>query len=117
MSNDNAYAEALFRTCKYVPDFPTRGFESLTEARAWVHGFVHWYNHEHRHSRIHYVTPSERHQGQDQAILARRRAIYAEARAAHLRRWTGNTRDWYHVSTVWLNPEKGSAPTLDKDVA
>lgn len=44
VSDDNAYAEALFRTAKYRPEFPVTGFEDLNAARTWATGFVHWYN-------------------------------------------------------------------------
>jgi len=117
VSNDNAHAEAVFRTCKYVPDFPTDGFGDLDAARAWVHGFVGWYNHEHRHSAIRYVTPAERHAGEDRAILARRDAIYAEAKAQNPRRWSGTTRDWSPVGAVWLNPERPTEPWAEKRAA
>lgn len=50
VSNDNPYAESIFRTCKYRPGYPSKGFTDLTEARTWVLAFVHLYNQEHRHS-------------------------------------------------------------------
>jgi putative transposase len=59
VSNDNPYAESLFKPLKYVPNSQQNGFESLTEARLWVKKFVNWYNNENRHSGINYVTPSE----------------------------------------------------------
>src|SRR5580698_6482728 len=61
VSDDNAFAEALFRTAKYRPEFPLKGFAELDAARHWAGRFVHWYNHEHRHSGIRYVTPAQRH--------------------------------------------------------
>lgn len=64
VSDDNAYAESLFRTAKYRPEFPAQGFASLEAARAWAAAFVHWYNVEHRHSGIRYVTPAQRHAGE-----------------------------------------------------
>ena len=63
VSNDNAYAESLFKTLKYVPDYQPQGFKTLDEARVWVRNFVNWYNNEHRHSGINYVTPEQRHNG------------------------------------------------------
>ena len=57
VSNDNAYAKSLFKTLKYVPDYQLQGFKTLDEARVWVRNFVNWYNNEHRHSGINYVTP------------------------------------------------------------
>ena len=80
VSDDNAFAEALFRTAKYRPDFPSAGFADLDEARRWAARFAHWYNHEHRHSGIRYVTPAQRHAGQDGPVLAERHALYQAAR-------------------------------------
>nr|WP_231372030.1 MULTISPECIES: IS3 family transposase [unclassified Thioalkalivibrio] len=106
ISNDNAYSEALFRTAKYRPSYPPDGFDDLEAARQWVLDFVHWYNHEHRHSAIQYVTPAERHRGRDRHLLARRKHRYEEARAAKPGRWGGRpVRDWTPVEAVHLNPE------------
>jgi hypothetical protein len=68
--------------------------------------FVHWYNEEHRHSGIRYVTPAQRHDGRDQAILTARHAVYQEARRCSPRRWSGRTRDWTPPGAVTLNPER-----------
>ncbi|MFN2343964.1 MAG: IS3 family transposase, partial [Desulfonatronovibrio sp.] len=65
VSNDNAYSEALFKTLKYRPWYPQKPFENLTDARNWVEDFVSWYNQEHRHSNLAYVTPNDRHTGRD----------------------------------------------------
>jgi putative transposase len=80
VSDDNAYAEALFRTAKYRPEFPDCGFKNLEEARLWGAEFVHWYNFQHRHSGIKYVTPAQRHAGEDIEILRAREVLYAEAK-------------------------------------
>jgi putative transposase len=107
ISNDNAYAEALFRTAKYCPLWPERPFDTLEEARAWVNRFVTWYNHEHRHSALKYVTPSQRHTGQADRLLANCAALYAAAaREQQPARWTGQTRDWTLDNEVYLNPER-----------
>lgn len=117
VSNDNAYSEALFRTCKYVPDYPAQGFSDLEAARAWVAGFVNWYNGEHRHSAIRYVTPNERHAGRDVELLAERRAIYQRARRANPRRWSGPIRNWNPIGSVWLNPQTGHQQQAPLDEA
>jgi len=91
-----------------MPDYPAKGFESLETAREWAHRFVRWYNGEHRHSGIQYVTPDERHSGADKDILLKRQAVYAEAKARNPRRWSKETRDWSPVGAVHLNPEKES---------
>jgi hypothetical protein len=61
--------------------------------------FVHWYNHEHRHCAIRFVTPAERHQGRDIEILAQRK-IYEAAKQRHPQRWSGNTRNWQPIARV-----------------
>jgi putative transposase len=108
VSDDNAYAESLFRTAKYRPEFPAKGFADLDAARAWAADFVRWYNLEHRHSGIGYVTPEQRHCGQDHAILAARHALYTQARALNPARWSRHTRNWKPVLVVTLNPERDS---------
>ena len=106
VSDDNAYAESLFRTAKYRPEFPTKGFADLEQARTWAAGFVHWYNIDHRHSGIRYVSPAQRHAGDDLAILAARHALYTRARELNPARWSGNTRNWSPIGAVTLNPER-----------
>lgn len=110
VSNDNPYSESLFGTMKYTPAFPSKPFESLEAAREWVLIFVHWYNEEHRHSGIQFVTPAQRHEGKDRRILANRDTVYALAKERHPERWSGETRNWTPVAEVWLNPEKQDVP-------
>ena len=92
VSDDNPFVESLFRTAKYRPEFPARGFADLEDARQWAAHFVHWYNHEHRHSGIRYVSPAQRHAGDDRDILAMRDAVYQQARDRHPRRWARRAR-------------------------
>lgn len=106
VSNDNAYAEALFRTAKYCPLWPERPFDTLSEARAWVLRFVCWYNEEHRHSALKYVTPVQRHQGLDRAILDKRAKLYEQARQQYPERWASGVRNWRLDDAVYLNPER-----------
>ena len=108
VSDDNAYAESLFRTAKYRPEFPAKGFADLDAARAWAASFVQWYNVDHRHSGIRYVAPAQRHAGDDHAILAARHALYTQARELTPTRWSGRTRDWTPIGAVTLNPERDS---------
>lgn len=105
VSNDNPFSEALFRTLKYRPEYPDQPFADLAVARTWVDAFVRWYNHDHRHSAIRFVTPAERHTGRETALLAARHTVYRRARAQHPDRWSGATRDWTPVRDVRLNPE------------
>lgn len=106
VSNDNPYLESLFRTLKYCPSWPKQGFETIDDARKWVAKFVYWYNNEHRHSQIKFVTPSQRHTGQDIQILNQRKKVYETKKSENPSRWSGDTRNWEHISSVSLNPEK-----------
>jgi putative transposase len=112
VSDDNAFAESLFRTAKYRPEFPAKGFVDLDEARAWATNFVRWYNVDHRHSGIRYVSPAQRHAGDDHAILAARHALYAQARERNPARWSRDTRDWTPIGAVTLNPERDSVVAM-----
>ena len=105
VSNDNPYSEALFRTLKHGAAYPKLPFADSAVARRWVERFVAWYNTEHRHSGIRYVTPDERHSGREATILAQRHALYTSARRANPERWSRSTRNWSPVGQVILNPE------------
>lgn len=109
VSNDNPYSEALFKTLKYRPVYPLRPFADLAAARHWVSGLVDWYNHEHRHSAIRFVTPAQRHAGEDGALLEQRQAVYEAARARHPQRWRGPIRNWERIQIVHLNPNQTDA--------
>lgn len=114
VSDDNAYAEALFRTLKYRPEYPRKPFASIEQARAWVTDFVAWYNDEHLHSALRYVTPSTRHDGKDRHLLEARRAVYREARKRTPRRWSGDVRNCEPIGDVHLNrrhPDLGRRET------
>jgi putative transposase len=113
VSDDNPYAEALFRTLKYRPGYPRKPFESIDAARSWVAGFVAWYNREHLHSAIRYVTPDSRHELRDVAILAARHRVYRAAYTRTPTRWSGNTRNWTPIGAVALNPNTGDARCLN----
>ena len=105
VSNDNPFSESLFRTMKYRPEYPSRPFGSLEEARGWVAVFVDWYNTQHLHSGIRFVTPDDQHEGREAKILARRRRVYERARQRHPNRWARGTRNWTPIEKVRLNPE------------
>jgi transposase InsO family protein len=81
VSDDNPFIESLFRTLKYRPGMSGMRFDSVEDAAAWVAKLVHWYNYEHLHSAIGFVTPDDRHTGRDIRVLARRRLVYAAAGA------------------------------------
>lgn len=105
VSEDNPFSESLFKTLKYRPGYP-RLFSTLGDARKWVADFVHWYNHEHRHSGIGYVTPEERHSGLDQTILEKRAETFRKAKEQNPSRWSRGTKKWeYQAEVVLGNPK------------
>jgi transposase InsO family protein len=103
VSDDNPYSESLFKTLKYCPQYPTKPFESIDCATAWVARFVAWYNGEHLHSGIKFVTPNSRHAGDDVIILKKRNTVYENARTKNPLRWSKKTRDWERIAVVKLN--------------
>nr|VFK08197.1 MAG: Integrase core domain-containing protein [Candidatus Kentron sp. LPFa]VFK24794.1 MAG: Integrase core domain-containing protein [Candidatus Kentron sp. LPFa] len=102
VSDDNPYLESLFRTLKYCPLWPDKPFQSVEQARQWVHEFVNWYNQKHYHSAIRYVTPEQRHKGQDIALLDKMQKLYEAAKARSPQRWSGKTRNWSPPTTWWF---------------
>ena len=106
VSNDNPYSESLFRTVKYCPEWPSKGFKSLTVVREWMLSFEHAYNERHLHSGIQFVTPADRHRGIDHERLAHRTLVYERAKRRNPRRWSGTTRNWEVTGPVSLNPGK-----------
>lgn len=112
VSTDNPYSESLFRTVKYRPDYPSRPFASKAQACEWVASFVDWYNHQHRHSGIKFVTPQQRHSGHAVEICRQRAHVYEKARLEHPRRWSQSTRCWRQPEVVCINnpPEEPMTP-------
>jgi len=106
VSNDNPYSESLFKTLKYRPSYPDGAFASLGEANEWVRRFVQWYNEEHLHSGIKFVTPASRHQKKDGKILEKRTSVYELAKKLHPTRWSKSTRNWSPITEVHLNQKK-----------
>ena len=106
VSNDNPFSEALFRTLKYRPEWPSSGFASLSEARDWVENFTHWYNNKHRHSKLNFVTPAQRHAGQDREILEKRKVVLEAAKEMNPNRWSKGVRNCEPIGIVTLNPDE-----------
>lgn len=117
VSNDNPFSEALFRTCKYRPDWPTKGVATKAEAQAWVKPFANWYNGAHLHSAIRFVMPNARHTGHDRATLEIRAGLYAKARAQNPEHWSGKTRNGQPAGSVWLTPERETSAPEIRDAA
>ena len=104
VSDDNPFSESLFKTMKYRPSYPDGSFASIDEACSWVQRFVAWYNNEHQHNEISFVTSASRHEENDLLVLQKRIQLYEAARAKNPMRCSKNTRNWQQVSEVHLNP-------------
>lgn len=104
VSNDNPYSESQFRTMKYRPEFPGR-FGSLEDALAFCRAFFIWYNEDHYHSGICWLTPSVVHFGQADRVLGQRHAALTIAYDRHPNRFIhGRPRLQALPSEVWINP-------------
>jgi putative transposase len=117
VSNDNAYAESIFKTLKYRPNYQPKGFASIEEARTWVASFVRWYRYEHHHSGIKFLCPADLHEGRGQEKLEKRHNLYELAKVQHPERWNGRaTRNWILPEVVYLNPINDSEKTELKSI-
>lgn len=107
VSDDNPFSEALFKTLKYRPTFPlTDKFETVFDARTWVVQFVQWYNDDHKHSSLKFITPEQRHSGECAKIMNKRHIVYLKAKQRLPARWAGNTRNWKLPSVITLNANR-----------
>lgn len=82
--NDNPFVESLFSTTKGAPEYPGE-FTDDVGGITYFTAFFDFYNNVRLHGKIGYVTPAQRHRGEDKAILARRRDRLAGARRMRLR--------------------------------
>jgi putative transposase len=104
VSNDNPFSEAQFRTLKYCPQFPDR-FGSIEDGRAFGQAFFRWYNHDHHHSGLSFLTPAVVHFGQAAAVSAQRDRVRAAAYLRHPERFVhGRPRPADLPTAVWINP-------------
>jgi putative transposase len=105
-STDNPYSEPQFKTLKYRPDFPDR-FGCIEDSRGFGQVFFPWYNHEHRHSGIGYMTPASVHYGRAEEIRQQRARVLAAAYAAHPDRFVrGVPQPPRLPAAVWINGPK-----------
>lgn len=106
VSNDNPFIESFFKTLKYTAGYPG-AFRNIEHAREWMAGFVHWYNHEHLHSALGYVSPIAKRAGHDIELFAKRNQTIEAARELNPERWGSRaTRTWTPQGEVLLNPGK-----------
>ena len=116
VSNDSPYIEALFKTLKYTAGYPGQ-FKDIYHARIWMADFVNWYNTEHRHSAIGYVTPAQRKSGEYKEIFERRNITMEYARLSHPERWGKRIRVWKANEEIYLNPSDETKERLNQKSA
>ncbi|MCA9641766.1 MAG: transposase [Polyangiaceae bacterium] len=78
----------------------------------WVDAFVRWYNNEHRHSALNWITPAARHNGDERAILRHRQRTYEAARKRHPERWARRIRNCQPAGPVTLNPSAATTTLM-----
>ena len=103
VSDDNPFIVSFFKTVKYSSGYP-KYFSDIAHAREWFGDFVNWYNTEHRHSQIGYVTPQQRHDGSADLIFTTRNQTYVQAQERHPERFRGKRKMWSAPNEVYLNP-------------
>jgi putative transposase len=113
VSDDNPFSEAQFKTLKYHPSFPGR-FADQNQAKTFCRSFFRWYNAEHRHGGISMLTPEQVYSGQDDQIIARRKAVLHNAWAANPERFvSGKPKPQPLPEAVWINPPIPSLTTQE----
>jgi putative transposase len=109
VSNDNPFSEAQFKTLKYRPDFP-EFFSSIEAARVFMADtFVPWYNNEHHHSGLAFLTPADVHFGRAQTVLARRNELMQQAFKQHPRRFVRGPAQHALPAVVYINRPNADA--------
>jgi len=112
VSNDNPYSEAHFKTMKYRPEFPER-FGCIEDARSFCQHFFSWYNTEHYHSGIGFLTPEDVHYGRAQQIIKDRQTVLNAAFEEHPERFKGNLPKSLSLpNAVWINKP---VPSVDNE--
>ena len=116
VSNDNPFSEAQFKTLKYQPQFPKQ-FGSIEDARSFCHPFFDWYNHEHHHSGIGWLTPAMLHDGQAEHVVQQRQQVLLAAYLAHPERFVQGQPSPPSVPTeVWINPPQPNPQSTQEDL-
>lgn len=112
VSDDNPYIESHFRTLKYRPDFPGR-FGSYEDCEAHCQRFFGWYNQQHRHSGIAYLTPEVVHYNRAEGVIAQRQLVLDQAKRNRPERFIKGPIHPLLPKQVWINnPTKAAPPVI-----
>ena len=103
VSNDNPYSESQFKTLKYCPDFPNK-FNCIAEAREFCRYFFNWYNTQHYHSGIGFLTPESVHYGFAEEVLLKRKDVLLKAFEENPQRFRNRKPTLQNLpKSVWIN--------------
>ena len=106
VSDDNPYSESQFKTLKYHPSFPER-FGGHDDGRAFCREFFPWYNDEHHHSALVYLTPRQVHYGEADEALRQRHEVMLAAHLKQPGRFIGGPPPLATLPrAVYINPPK-----------
>jgi putative transposase len=109
VSDDNPFSESQFKTLKYHPQFPDH-FGGHEDGLGFCREFFRWYNDEHHHSALAYLTPRQVHHGETDQALRRRHEIMLAAYAKNPRRFIGGPPTLATLApAVYINPPKPAA--------
>lgn len=106
-SNDNPFSESGFKTMKYVPTFPEK-FGSLEHGKEFCGEFFPWYNNEHYHSGLEFLTPKQVHMGEVEAVVAKRQAVLDQAYKRTPGRFSRRPIQRIPKREVWINKPESS---------
>ena len=103
VSNDNPFSESQFKTLKYRPGFPSR-FGSIEDARAFCVNFFQWYNTQHHHSALGWLTPEDVHYGRGPRLVEARQEVLDTAYIRHSERFVRKRPEAPQLpEAVWIN--------------
>jgi putative transposase len=109
VSNDNPFSEAHFKTIKYRPDFPLR-FGSMEHVLEHFNSFFEWYNNEHHHSGIAFLTPADVHFHRATNVISQRQVVLDRAHQLHPERFVRHPPQAPKLlDAVWINPPQKEA--------
>lgn len=103
-SDDNPFSESQFKTLKYCPDFPGE-FTDIDTAEKFLQKFFSWYNNEHYHSGIAWLTPASVHCGNASKMLKSRHQTLLDAFFKNPVRFSNKKPKLKELaSAVYINP-------------
>ena len=102
VSDDNPFSESLFGTIKTFRTFPD-SFPCLKSGREYFIKYFDDYNHTFKHSGIQFLTPAERHSGEEIKILDLRNKTIADFFLNNPHRYAKSPKKFKPILEVTIN--------------